>query len=246
MRSVLIGTVEQQYVPFEKMSSIPFAVPKPTLEGVTQAYRRLSGVVLCNRQTMEKLIAKSVLSRDPKTDPCKHHDECATPLHVAAAAGEEDVICELLEAGADPTAQDAQGRVPYDVCLSRGARRIFRFWREQNETRWDWSAAQVPGDNACRGTQENKSRKKKGKHNAKEHETASRDHMPSPKGKPNLDESPKPSKTQQDRSKGRIFVHSAPVVQKPQRHVTRAKTMPKPAAAPRQLHRLSVTRSLAN
>merc|ERR1719254_174028 len=114
---------------------------------------------------MANLVAKSLPSACAKSELSQPSGQFDSPLHVAAAAGDEDVIIELLTAGADPTAQDSKGRVPFDVCLSRGARRVFRVWREQNEGLWDWSVARVPGgkggdqtENIKRGKKSNKSR----------------------------------------------------------------------------------------
>merc|ERR1712232_492839 len=70
---------------------------------------------------------------------------------------------ELLDQGADPTVQDSKGRVPFDVCLSRGARRAFRAWRDQNEDAWDWCAARIPGDIVNR----QEGNRKRGNHNGK-------------------------------------------------------------------------------
>merc|ERR1719254_6423 len=112
---------------------------------------------------MANLVAKSLPSACAKSELSQPSGQFDTPLHVAAAAGDEDVIIELLTAGADPTAQDSKGRVPFDVCLSRGARRVFRDWREQNEGLWDWSVARVPGDKGANQTEIVKRDKKNGR-----------------------------------------------------------------------------------
>lgn len=49
-----------------------------------------------------------------------HHDKLfATPLHYAALCGWTDICRMLLQAGADPTAEDADGERPADH--ARGA-----------------------------------------------------------------------------------------------------------------------------
>merc|ERR1712151_553575 len=161
MRSSLIGTREHPYVAFDRVSSLPFAVPKPTFEAVSSAYRQVTGVLFCSEQTMEKFVAKSSPSSCAKVDAREAPEQFRSALHIAAAAGEEDEIVELLDAGSDPTVQDSRGRVPFEVCLSRGARRVFRFWREQNENAWDWSAARVPGGNADDKRQKSKTEHKR-------------------------------------------------------------------------------------
>ncbi len=66
------------------------------------------------------------------------------PLHKAAKAGDEERVSRLLEAGHDPTQQDAQGRVPYQLAASKGARDAFRRFAAQQPERWDYRAAQLP------------------------------------------------------------------------------------------------------
>lgn len=49
-----------------------------------------------------------------------------TPLHIAAAAGAGDIATLLLEAGADPLASDAAGRIPSAVAANDACREICR------------------------------------------------------------------------------------------------------------------------
>merc|ERR1712176_481318 len=118
MRSALIGTREHPYVAFDRLSSLPFAVPKPTFEAIRSAYRQVTGVMFCSEQAMEKFVEKSSPSSCAKLDAREAPEQFRTPLHVAAAAGDADEIVELLDAGSDPTVKDSRGRVPFDVCLS--------------------------------------------------------------------------------------------------------------------------------
>ncbi|XP_045633610.1 ankyrin repeat and zinc finger domain-containing protein 1 isoform X4 [Ursus americanus] len=68
-----------------------------------------------------------------------------TLLHAAAAAGRGSVVRLLLEAGADPTVQDARARPPYTVAADRSTRNEFRRFMEKNPDAYDYSKAQVPG-----------------------------------------------------------------------------------------------------
>uniref|UniRef100_A0ACD5VSH8 Uncharacterized protein n=1 Tax=Avena sativa TaxID=4498 RepID=A0ACD5VSH8_AVESA len=47
-----------------------------------------------------------------------------TALHVAAAAGEAEVVAELVEMGADAAAADARGRTPLDVAREKGYKEV--------------------------------------------------------------------------------------------------------------------------
>ncbi|XP_006168697.1 ankyrin repeat and zinc finger domain-containing protein 1 isoform X3 [Tupaia chinensis] len=68
-----------------------------------------------------------------------------TLLHAAAAAGRGSVVRLLLEAGADPTVQDARARPPYTVAADRATRNEFRRFMEKNPDAYDYNKAQVPG-----------------------------------------------------------------------------------------------------
>uniref|UniRef100_A0ACD5W245 Uncharacterized protein n=1 Tax=Avena sativa TaxID=4498 RepID=A0ACD5W245_AVESA len=47
-----------------------------------------------------------------------------TSLHVAAAAGEAEVVAELVEMGADAAVADARGRTPLDVAREKGYKEV--------------------------------------------------------------------------------------------------------------------------
>merc|ERR1711907_154811 len=83
----------------------------------------------------------------------------------------EEQIYELLDGGADPTARDGKGRVPYYLCSNQKAREAFRRWRGQNEDDWDWNAASVPEgiteDSEQRKKDKEKEKKKKQKEKQK-------------------------------------------------------------------------------
>ncbi|XP_038196269.1 ankyrin repeat and zinc finger domain-containing protein 1 isoform X3 [Arvicola amphibius] len=68
-----------------------------------------------------------------------------TLLHAAAAAGRSSVVRLLLEAGADPTVQDARGRPPYTVAADKSTRNEFRRFMEKNPDAFDYNKARVPG-----------------------------------------------------------------------------------------------------
>eukprot|EP00850_Spirogloea_muscicola_P002755 SM000010S04393 [mRNA] locus=s10:1232438:1238836:- [translate_table: standard] len=70
--------------------------------------------------------------------------EEASPLHRAAAEGNEVLVASLLEEGADPTVHDARGRTPYVVALEKAVRNVFRRFMAANEGKWDWHAADIP------------------------------------------------------------------------------------------------------
>mmetsp|Transcript_83376 Transcript_83376/g.131655 ORF Transcript_83376/g.131655 Transcript_83376/m.131655 type:complete len:528 (+) Transcript_83376:83-1666(+) len=128
MRSMLIGTADQPYICPNTIFPLPFPIMRPTFEAVRAAYVQVSGVVFASQHVMQWLEGKhAVPERTPgtKRDSC---DDLRTPLHAAAADGDEDRVIELLEGGADPTVKDSRGRVPFELCASRGVRRAFRFW----------------------------------------------------------------------------------------------------------------------
>eukprot|EP00850_Spirogloea_muscicola_P019404 SM000190S04840 [mRNA] locus=s190:27194:33886:+ [translate_table: standard] len=70
--------------------------------------------------------------------------EEASPLHRAAAEGDEVLVGSLLEEGADPTVHDARGRTPYVVAREKAVRNVFRRFMAANEGKWDWHAAEIP------------------------------------------------------------------------------------------------------
>ncbi|NXU82595.1 ANKZ1 protein, partial [Xiphorhynchus elegans] len=66
-------------------------------------------------------------------------------LHVAARAGKAEVVCLLLEAGADPAVRDGQERTPYCVSADRLTRNAFRKFMVDHPDKYDYSRARVPG-----------------------------------------------------------------------------------------------------
>ncbi|XP_038196268.1 ankyrin repeat and zinc finger domain-containing protein 1 isoform X2 [Arvicola amphibius] len=66
-----------------------------------------------------------------------------TLLHAAAAAGRSSVVRLLLEAGADPTVQDARGRPPYTVAADKSTRNEFRRFMEKNPDAFDYNKARA-------------------------------------------------------------------------------------------------------
>ncbi|NXA07283.1 ANKZ1 protein, partial [Sapayoa aenigma] len=73
-------------------------------------------------------------------------DECGSSLlHVAARAGKVEVVCLLLEAGADPALRDRQERTPYCVSADRLTRNAFRKFMVDHPDKYDYSRAKVPG-----------------------------------------------------------------------------------------------------
>lgn len=169
LRCVLVGERRQPYIPCEKIHKLPFAVPKPTFEAVRRAYTQVSQVFFFNKSTLESLVAQasqSTKARHPARKCDVEGDPHITALHSAALDGDEERIFQLLEAGADPTAQDSRGRVPYELCLSRGARRAFFEWRDHREETWQWSHVGSPVDSAKEVEQRTRKdeKNKKGQH----------------------------------------------------------------------------------
>lgn len=67
-----------------------------------------------------------------------------TPLHLATASGQKSVIKHLLENGADPSLKDKAKKVPYNLCMDKETRNVYRTFSEQNPDRYDYAAAQIP------------------------------------------------------------------------------------------------------
>lgn len=59
-------------------------------------------------------------------------------------SGHVEEVQQLLESGADPTARDERGRVPYQLAGQRAARDAMRRFMSAHPDRWDWRAAHVP------------------------------------------------------------------------------------------------------
>jgi hypothetical protein len=71
---------------------------------------------------------------------------CPTPLHLAANNNAPAVVNALLtRANSDPTVHNGEGRTPFELCGDRPTRDAFRIARhELGESKWDWTAANVP------------------------------------------------------------------------------------------------------
>ncbi|OQE19548.1 hypothetical protein PENSTE_c015G06254 [Penicillium steckii] len=71
---------------------------------------------------------------------------CPTPLHLASNVNAPAIVTALLtRAGADPTAANSEGRMPFELAGDRPTRDAFRISRhELGESRWDWNVAKVP------------------------------------------------------------------------------------------------------
>mmetsp|Transcript_9885 Transcript_9885/g.22120 ORF Transcript_9885/g.22120 Transcript_9885/m.22120 type:complete len:597 (-) Transcript_9885:40-1830(-) len=172
MRSTLLGSEGSHYVPLAKVRRLPFMTGKPTFETVKEAYLKIAGVVFAEEavsdalaapfrmavEKAERLAASEEEARKASIQQKQHtpaqesaaakyseaEDPLYSELHKAAADGDEDRITDLLDEGADPTARDGKGRVPYYLCTVQRAREAFRRWRADHEEDWDWKLAQVP------------------------------------------------------------------------------------------------------
>jgi len=167
MKSTLVGTEHGPFIPHAKVRRLPFMVGRPTFAAVREAHIRVASVVFADARTADTLAAPfrpapekptpaatilegplpaEALPEPPPPAPkySEEEDELFTPLHSAAAAGEDEKILELLDDGADPQVRDGKGRVPYYLCTTNKAREAFRRWRGDNEDVWDWQTAQVP------------------------------------------------------------------------------------------------------
>lgn len=80
----------------------------------------------------------------PASSQQNHHTP--TPLHLAASINSAVVVSALLvKASADPTILNGEGKTPFELSGDRATRDAFRVARHDlGESRWDWSAAQVP------------------------------------------------------------------------------------------------------
>jgi hypothetical protein len=163
MRSMLVGTAEKPYIRPDLVFQLPFPIPRPTFEAVRSAYMHVSGVVFATGLAMQRLQGKD---EAPERSLSSAQESCAqessTPLHDAAAQGDEDRVIELLESGADPTVKDSRGCVPFELCASRPVRRAFRFWFDLHVDAWDWTSAGIPRD--VNEREDKEKRKSKGKH----------------------------------------------------------------------------------
>lgn len=148
-QAILTGSQQRPFVPHHKLRPVPITIARPTFEAVREAHRWLAGVAVAAGDSIaEQLTAAAGGNCKPKASTNTAYSRPIsnlTALHKAAADGDEDEVLRLLETGADPTATDAQGRVPYDLCLRPAAQRAFEFHRRLHSTAWDWSAARVPG-----------------------------------------------------------------------------------------------------
>lgn len=91
-------------------------------------------------------LKSSELSPDFEFVPPDQNHHAPRILHLAAAQNSSTLVQGILgKAGADPTAQNRQGKTPFELAGDRATRDAFRVARaELGESRWDWDAARVP------------------------------------------------------------------------------------------------------
>lgn len=80
----------------------------------------------------------------PPSSHSYHH--APYPLHLAASSNSPAVVLALLlQAGANPTLQNTQGKTAFELSGDRSTRDAFRVARsELGDEKWDWGAAIVP------------------------------------------------------------------------------------------------------
>ncbi|XP_072324503.1 tRNA endonuclease ANKZF1-like isoform X2 [Scyliorhinus torazame] len=75
---------------------------------------------------------------------CETLDETGfTLLHVAAAAGQPDVLRLLMDAGSDPAIRDKRGRPAYAVSANKETRNAFRRYTADHPERYNYTQAQI-------------------------------------------------------------------------------------------------------
>jgi len=203
MRSTLLGTTLEPFVPSGKVRKLPFMVGRPTFEVVREAYLKVASVVFTEERHIDALTARfkplpdtraaekeaaKAAEREVKEAaavataeaeaPAKPYreeeDELYTPLHAATAAGNEELILELLEDGADPTARDTKGRVPYFLAGHQRIRDAFRRFRGANEDAFDWTRTAVPDGISDETEQAKKDKEKEKKKRQKDKQKAAK------------------------------------------------------------------------
>ena len=201
MRPTLVGTEKEPFLPDpRRVRRLPFMIGKPTFEAVQAAYLRAASVVFCEESVADAVTARfrpapASEAPLPKVDGptpvepgaskaapvdevvvkySEEEDSLFSTLHAAAKANDVDTIFQQMDQGADPTARDSKGRVPYYLCTSWQAREAFRKWRGSNEDAWDWASAQVPEGITDETEQKKKDKEKEKKKRQKEKQKASK------------------------------------------------------------------------
>eukprot|EP00746_Dinoflagellata_sp_MGD_P004770 gnl/MRDRNA2_/MRDRNA2_109231_c0_seq1.p1 gnl/MRDRNA2_/MRDRNA2_109231_c0~~gnl/MRDRNA2_/MRDRNA2_109231_c0_seq1.p1 ORF type:complete len:548 (+),score=161.02 gnl/MRDRNA2_/MRDRNA2_109231_c0_seq1:88-1731(+) len=194
MRSTLLGE-GYKWVPAAKVRKIPFMVAKPTFEAVKDAHARLAGIIFAENQVAEgfeapfkpkveevkeaKKVPKEAQekTKEPELKKAEYNeaeDNLFSELHKGCRDGDEALVLKLLDEGADPTARDGKGRVPYYLCANQKVREAIRKWRGANEDLWDWTQAGVPEALTDEMEQRRKEKEKEKKKKQKEKQKANK------------------------------------------------------------------------
>ncbi|KAI8590113.1 hypothetical protein BDZ88DRAFT_415590 [Geranomyces variabilis] len=143
-------------------------------------------VNLCKRGKVD-LLRTALDAATPDTDPVNlvfPDVHGTTLLHVAATAGQAEMVDFLLTAGADPTkrTEKKSGQRPYDVAADKDTRDAFRRFMARQPDAWDWREARVPGpltEEMERAQREKeREKKKKAKEKQKEYNAAKKSAAP--------------------------------------------------------------------
>ena len=146
------STSERPGHPPSSIKSPPTAPTKPTKEEESAVLHTSQLQALIRRSKAPALItylSTNKLSPDFHFFPpeAHTHHHASTPLQLAASINSGPVVLALLtKALADPTLQNGEGKVPFDLAGDRATRDAFRVARsELGEDKWDWSgSAHVP------------------------------------------------------------------------------------------------------
>ena len=116
------------------------------------------------------------LSADFRFQPPEQNHHAPTPLHFSASQNASVLVTGLLcKAGANPAAENKEGKTPFELAGDRSTRDAFRVARFELGSKWDWDAARVPSpltreEAEQRGERESKEAERKEKERRKAEE----------------------------------------------------------------------------
>ncbi|KAJ3154978.1 hypothetical protein HDU86_004497 [Geranomyces michiganensis] len=164
------------------VQAAPEVVEPPALDAETAKL-----VDLCKRGKTDLLRTALDAAGAAGTDPINvvfPDAHGTTLLHVAAAAGQAEIVDVLLTAGGDPTkgTEKKKGLRPYDVAADKDTRDAFRRYMARQPDAWDWREARVPGplteDMERAQREKEREKKKKAKEKQKAYNAAKKSSTP--------------------------------------------------------------------